>query len=158
MGLINDNQPVTGKIREFPLGSALRHDLGCPEAEFVGVVLPHGGEILWAKNQRFQHLVISHDPGNGGSHARFAEPNDIAHQHAAAFVEMPAGQLHRFFLKGQQEMPDVVRDPEFLDPFPRVLGEVPRHFEIDVVGRKQTVARPAFLNDGNEFPGDVEAA
>ena len=38
---------------------------GCPQPKPVGVIFPHGDEVLGAKDERFEHLVVTHHAGNG---------------------------------------------------------------------------------------------
>ena len=38
----------------------------------------------------------------------------------------------------------------------RFFRKVPRHFEIDLVGRQKIGPRPTLVNDVGEFVGDVE--
>jgi len=124
----------------------------------MGIVLPHRSQVLGTENQRFQHLIIRHDTGDGGGHAGFPKTHHVTHENATTLVEVAASELNGFFLKGQKEVPDFVRHAELFDSFPSVLRKVPCHLEIDVIGRQQTLACPAFLDHGDKFLSDVQAA
>jgi hypothetical protein len=66
-----------------------------------------------------------------------------------------AGELDGLFLEWEKFFADVVGNAEFLDAIAGILGEVPRHLEIHVVGRDEPFAGPAFLNDLDQLFGNI---
>jgi hypothetical protein len=70
---------------------------------------------------------------------------------------MSASKLHGLFLERQKKVPDFMRYFELFDALASILRQVPSHLEIDVIGRTQLLASPAFFDDGDELLGDVQA-
>ena len=64
---------------------------------------------------------------------------------------------HSRFLKVKKDVLELPRNMELRESRASFLRQVIRHLNIDVVGRNQSLASPAFLNDLNQFLGDVEA-
>ena len=154
--LVDDHQPVAAQVGQLGAGHTLRQDVRA-QPVLVRVVLPHAHQVLRAQDQGFQSVVVLEDAGHGGGHQRLAEPHHVADQHAAAFVQMVRGDLYCRGLKLEQPVAEVPRDPELGQAGARLVREVIRHLEIDVVGRDQIVARPALFDDVDQLARDVDA-
>ena len=64
--------------------------------------------------------------------------------------------LHRRFLVVEQDSVDLGRDAELRETGARLLREVVRHLEVDVIRRRVVRPRPTLIDDRRQFLGDVE--
>ena len=96
-------------------------------------------------------MVVLKYARQGGCHERLAQPDHIADDDAAPSVEVVCGDLHGSRLKVEQFVVEVFWYAKFRQAGSRFLRQMVRHFDVDLVGRDQLFARPAFLNNLAEF-------
>ena len=157
MAFVNDGDAVAAEVGQSVLRLGDGDDLG-DEAVAVGVVFPHADEVLRAEDEGFERAgrVLKH-AGQRGGHEGFAEADDIAEHDAAALFQMPGRDANRSGLKFEQGVAHVGRDGELGQPGASLFGQVIGHLDVDVIGRRAFGPRPAFVNDLDEFLGDVHA-
>lgn len=137
------------------------HRLRCGDnlaAKPVGlaILLPHFDEVLRTQDQGFHREVVLEHPRQGGRHHGFAESDDIADNDAAALVKMPCRDLYCRRLIVEQFPLKYLRQLELCKPCPRLLRQVVRHFEVDMVRRDRFFSRPRFLDHLYQIVADVQ--
>jgi hypothetical protein len=88
-------------------------------------------------------------------HEGFAEADDIAKHDTAALFKVPGRDANRGGLKFEQGVAHVRRDRELGQARPCLFGQVIGHLHVNVVRGRTLGPRPAFVNDLDEFFGDV---
>jgi len=157
VAFVNDDDPVAAEVGQAVLRLGDGNDLG-NEAVAVGVVFPHADQVFRAEDEGFKgaRRVLKH-AGQRGGHEGLAEADDVAQNDAAALFQVAGRNADRSGLKFQQGFPHVGRDGELGEAGESFLGEVVGRFDVDVIGRGAFGPGPAFVNDLDEFPGDVHA-
>ena len=102
-------------------------------------------------------VVILKNLGQGRGHHGFSQAHHVADQHTATLVEVVCGDLDGGGLEVEQCAVEDGGDAEFRQSGPRLLCEVVGHLEIDVVRLQQALAGPAFVDDGRQLLGDIDA-
>jgi hypothetical protein len=93
VAFVDQDDLVAAKVREFIDSLRDGENFG-QQPVFGDVVLPHLDEIFRAQNQGLRVVIILEDFGQGSSHQRFAEADNIANQHTAALVEVVCGDFY----------------------------------------------------------------
>jgi len=123
----------------------------------VGIVFPHRNEVLGADDERFSVVIVLEHLGQSGGHHRLAQADHIADQHTAALVQVVRGNLDGSNLEVEQRFAKNRRDTEFRKACTRFLSKVECHLEVDMIGRHQTLTRPALVDDVGQFLGNIDA-
>ena len=122
----------------------------------MAVVFPHLHEIQRAKNKRFEKQLVCKNPRESSCHESLAKADNIGKQDAAALLYMVGSYLHGLFLKFKELISEILRDTIANDSFPRFLGEMVSHFDVDVVRWNRLWTCPALVNDVCNFVGNVQ--
>ena len=142
-----------GKLREH-LGD--RHHARAPEPVPPAVAVPHSDEVLGADHERPQPHLVLEDAGERGRHHRLSQADDVTKEHAVTPRQVARGEADRGGLVVEQLALEHLRELELGEPQARFLGEVVCHLEVHVVGRHQLLARPALVDECQQFCADVE--
>ena len=65
----------------------------------VGIVFPHGDEVLGADDQGFVTEIVFKHSGQRGGHDGFSQAHHVADHHATTAVQMAGGNLDGAFLE-----------------------------------------------------------
>ena len=122
----------------------------------VAIVFPHGDKVFRAKNEGFEKEVVRQNPRERSCHQCLPQADNIAEQHAAAFMDVVGRDLDGGGLKFKQLVSKVFGDAVLDDSFTRLLGKVVRHLDVDMVRRNGLLACPALLDDFRDFLGNIE--
>ena len=98
----------------------------------------------------------SQNSGESGRHEGLAKADNIGKQDAAALLYMVGSYLDGFFLKLKELISEIFRDSIANDSFPRFLGEMVSHFDVDVVRWNRLWTCPALVDDVCDFIGNVQ--
>ena len=156
VALVDQHQAVAAQVRQIREHAAHRQHAGAHPVPFA-VVLPHGDEVLRADDQRLQPVVVLEHARERGGHEGLAQPDDVADEHAAPLVQMMRGDLHGRRLEVEKLVAEVARNAKLGQAGPRLLRQVVGDLDVDVMGRNQSLARPALLDDRGELVRDVDA-
>ena len=155
VALVNQDQLVVLLFRQPLRDAADRQDLrqqGVP----VNVVLPHGHQVHRADDQRPDRRGLLHHPHQGRGHQRLTQADHVPQHHAAPLVQVVRCDLHGGRLVREQDLLQVLRNPEFTHPGAGLAGQVVGHLQVDVVRLVPLLARPALVDDLREFQGDID--
>ena len=157
MALVDDHQAEPLDVFRQLLNNPRHRQHPRPHPILIPIVFPHADQVLRADDQRLDAVVILEDAGQGARHQCLAQPDHVADQHAIPLVQVMRGDLHRRLLELKQPIPKILGNLKLRETGARFLGQVVRHLEIDVIGRHRLLARPARLDDLDQFLRDVNA-
>ena len=155
VAFIDEHQAIAPEVREFPGDLADGEHLRAKPV-LHPVVFPHFDEVLGTDNQSFESVVVFEDAGQGGCHQCLAKTHHIADENPAPFIEMVRGDLYRSGLELKELMAEIAGNAELREPGACFLGEVIRHLEIDMVGRRRHLSGPAFFDNLDKLVGYVQ--
>jgi hypothetical protein len=87
VAFVDDHQAITPKGWQLPDHLA-NGDHPSPQSVLVGVVLPHGNQVLWTDDQRLKSEVILEDSGHSGRHQGLAQTHHVTDEHPVSLVQM----------------------------------------------------------------------
>ena len=156
VALVDQHQAVAAQVGQFLKHPAHRQDAGAHPVP-LPVVLPHGDEVPGAEDQRLQPVVVLEHPRQRGGHEGLAQADDVADDHAAPPVQVVRGDLHGGGLEVEEPGAEVPGDAEPGQPGPRLLRQVVRHLDVDVMRRNRFLPRPAPPDDRGQLVRHVDA-
>ena len=156
MALVDQHQAVAAQVGQFPEHPAHRQHAGAHPVAFA-VVLPHRDEVPGAEDQRLQPVVVLEHPRQRGGHEGLAQADDVADDHAAPPVQVVRGDLHGGGLEVEEPVSEVPGNAELRQPGPRLLRQVVRHLDVDVMRRDRFLPRPAPPDDRGQLVRYVDA-
>lgn len=157
VAFVNDDDAEAAEFGQDVLRLGDRDNFG-KQAVAVGVVLPHADEILRAEDECLEGARrVLEDTSQRGGHQCFAKSNDIAKDDTPALFQMPCRDANRCGLKFEQGIAHVLRDGKFGQARARFLSQVVGHLDVNLIRRRALGPSPAFVDDLDEFLGDVDA-
>ncbi len=153
--LVNHDQLIATFVGQIPDHSADREYFAA-KTVLLPVIFPHRNQVLRTDNEHPHSVVVLEDPGKGSRHERLAQPDDIPDENAVSLVDVVGGDADGSLLELKEAVFELARDVEFREPGSGLLGKVIRHLDIDMIWWDQIFSRPAFLDDVNEFIGDID--
>ena len=130
--LIDDDEAVAPGVGEFAVHHRQRHH-PAPHLVAVQVVLPHTHEVLGARHEGLEAVLLLQEPRHGGAHECLAEADHVADHRSALAHDDPGRDLHRGRLERQQFGLHRGGQPELHQPLAGLLRQVVRHLEVDEV-------------------------
>ena len=155
MAFIEDDETVTLEGRKLLEHAGIGHHLA-PQPVALPVVLPHGNEILGAKDQGFKVLFVFEHTGKRGCHKRFAQAHDVTQEDTAAPGHVPRSELDSGNLKSEELGPKGLRYSKLNEALTGVLAEVVRDLDVNVVRRYLGLACRALADNVGEIAGDIK--
>ena len=102
-------------------------------------------------------MIVLEHARQGSGHEGFAQPDHVADDDAAPFVQMMRGDFYGGRLKVKEFVAEVFGDTKFGQPGAGFLREVVRHFDVDVIRRDQVFACPTLVENFDQLVGDLDA-
>ena len=156
VALVDQNQAESAEAGKFPLNLGDREDL-CPQPIFLAVILPHADQVLRADDKRLDPVIVLKDARQRGCHERLAQPDHVADDHAAAFVQMVRRDFNGRLLKLEEFVAEIAGDAKLRQAGASLLGEVVGHLDVDVVRRDRLGTRPTVVDDLDKFFRNIDA-
>lgn len=106
VALVDDHEPVPAQLGKLAGRPGDGEDLG-PQAVPVGIVLPHGHEVLGAEDEGLEPMVVLEHSSQGRGHEGLPQAHHITHENPAALVQVVRRHLDRSRLELEEQVAEI---------------------------------------------------